>query len=135
VRIDPRSAAASDANLPKVAAPPAPKVAKAPEPQHGIDKIALRFEHPKDVFLIIDVEKPDHPEYQGVWHSHDAQVAWDEILEIKIPFSSIGAKAKENISFHIEALAANRPPERFPRSFAIEMMLPNEDADEHEWIV
>jgi alpha-amylase/alpha-mannosidase (GH57 family) len=140
VRIDPRSAAASDANLPKVEVKPPAKASEPkkpiPPPAHGIDKIALRFEHPRDLHVILDVEKREHPELQGPWgNSQDVQIAWDEIVEFKIPFAAIGLKAKEHLSFYIEALSANRPPERFPRSFSIEMMVPNENAHEHEWIV
>jgi alpha-amylase/alpha-mannosidase (GH57 family) len=135
VRIDPRSAAASDASLPKVTLESRSKKPENQPAPHEIEKLALRFEHPKDIFLILDVERREQPEFQGAWHSQDAQTAWDEVIEIKIPFAAIGAKPKEHISFYVEALGTNRPPERFPRSFSIEMMLPNENAHEHEWIV
>lgn len=73
--------------------------------------------------------------FGGGWLTVDGvEWAWGEVLELKIPFKCIGAKAGLELTFFVEVTAAGRAPERYPRTSPLQLTVPPENAQEYEWM-
>jgi hypothetical protein len=104
---------------------------------HRIGSLSLRFAEPKGLVLHIDPENINTLQYEGPWRKskQDAvEVAWDEILELRVPFTMLGVEVAQNISFYVEVSASDRATERYPRSCALQLNVPPANLHEHEWM-
>ncbi|MCY3021509.1 MAG: glycoside hydrolase family 57 protein [Planctomycetota bacterium] len=86
--------------------------------------------------LTLDPTAPGRVAFGGPWKkagTNAAEAAWDEILEMKIPFAALGVKEGQELSFYIN-VTAGQTTERFPRSCALQLTVPPENVDEQEWM-
>ena len=102
-----------------------------------ITEIVLHFPEAKGLALRISSADPAKLVYEGPWKKSAAlaaKVAWDEILEAKVPFAALGLQEKSELAFYIEIVASDRAAERYPRSCALQFTVPPENVHEHEWM-
>jgi hypothetical protein len=62
-------------------------------------------------------------------------VAVDEILELSVPWAALGATVGDELGFYVGVERAGTPAERFPRSFAIHVRVPDPEFDQRIWTV
>ena len=74
----------------------------------------------------------DGPWPQGA--SARVEAAWNEIVEVRLPFEVLNVQPGDDLNFFVEASAPNRATERYPRNCAISLNVPPADVHEHEWI-
>ena len=104
--------------------------------QHSIERVTVHFPEPA-LTLLIDPADLEKRELRGEWDEktrNDIDVAWGEILEVKIPFAALCAKPGSELSFYVEVSAADRATERFPRSCELQLAVPPANLHEHEWM-
>lgn len=99
--------------------------------------LRVLFADPKGLALQIVAGPPVSIAYEGPWQdgSNGSSVAWDEIVELRVPFTALGLKPGQDLSFYIEVTAPQGAAERFPRSGALRMQVPPANAEEYEWSV
>jgi hypothetical protein len=104
---------------------------------HTVQKVSFRFGDLRGQALTVNAADPRAIQFEGNWDKSQAalvEVAWDDVLELKVPFSALGLREKEELSFYIEVLASDRGAERFPRSCALQFTVPPENILEIEWM-
>jgi alpha-amylase/alpha-mannosidase (GH57 family) len=68
--------------------------------------------------------------------THDAiEIASDEIVELKIPFSAMSAKKEETVRFFISLMKDGAPVERWPSKGYVSYQVPTEQFDLINWYV
>jgi hypothetical protein len=78
-----------------------------------------------------------HPVFAGSWKKTGPRVveaAWDEVLELKVPFAALGVQQGQELSFHVAVTSPGGATERFPRTCALQITVPSENVDEQEWM-
>jgi alpha-amylase/alpha-mannosidase (GH57 family) len=99
-----------------------------------IASATIRFHEPKGLELKLN-SKDLHPVWVGHWAKKDGlEMAWHQVLEMKIPFEWMGVKSGDELAFYVEVTAASRTPEQYPRSSPLQLTVPPENAHEYEWI-
>jgi alpha-amylase/alpha-mannosidase (GH57 family) len=100
-----------------------------------IERVAVLFAEPKGFEVEVGSQSGMWPAVLGESeHAEQVDYAWGDVLEVKIPFGCMGAKAGQELSFFVEITANARKPERFPRASPLQFTVPPENADEYEWI-
>ncbi|HYF50834.1 MAG TPA: glycoside hydrolase family 57 protein [Planctomycetota bacterium] len=108
---------------------------KGPSRRHMVSGVSLRFAEPKGLTLHIDPENVEEMKYEGPWASgYRVEAAWDEVLEVRVPFAAMNAKENQEVAFYVEISAADRATERYPRSCALQLNVPPANLHEHEWM-
>ena len=103
---------------------------------HQVKGIAVRFTAPQGLSMTIEPAKLAHPLYEGPWKNVGAaDIAWHDILEFTLPFAAMGVAPGQEVGFYIEAIAPDRPTERYPRSCSLDFAAPPANPDETEWMV
>ena len=104
---------------------------------HVVNRVEIHFTDPKGFALSIDPRRVKQLTMNGAWKlSEEAPcAAWNEILEVKIPFSALGLNENQELAFYVEVMAPDRASERYPRSCALQMTVPPLNIQEHEWMV
>jgi alpha-amylase/alpha-mannosidase (GH57 family) len=105
--------------------------------KHMVRQIAIRFSDLKGMALLLDPDNLGEPRFEGPWARAGAGVveaAWDDILELRIPFDALGLKENQELSFYIEVQAPDRVTERYPRSCALQLSVPPDNIHLHEWM-
>jgi len=105
-------------------------------PAHLITRVSIVFPELK-LSVAVDSGNADSLRFDGPWKKSETErieLAWDETLEIKIPFAGLGGKEGEELSFYVEVSEPDRMTERYPRSCALQMPVPPENVYEHEWM-
>jgi len=103
-----------------------------------IETLRIRFIEPSGFELLVS-----HPSWQEpilqlyhddvpVAESH-IRAASDRILELAIPFSTLGAVAEDPVQFFVELIAEDQPLERSPREGLIETEVPSADYELIMW--
>jgi alpha-amylase/alpha-mannosidase (GH57 family) len=64
-----------------------------------------------------------------------ATVAVDEIVELSLPWSALGAKTGDEVRFFVELRRDDGSVERTPRGFALRLRVPTDDFESREWSV
>ena len=64
---------------------------------------------------------------------HGIEVAMDEIVEMKLPFASLGVKAGDSIRFCVEAISDSQSIDRAPQEGLIEFKVPTADFEHINW--
>ena len=62
-------------------------------------------------------------------------VAWDEILEMRVPRDYLGLQSGQTLSFHVDATVGDEPWVRLPRACPVSVVVPSEDFDKTQWLV
>jgi hypothetical protein len=103
-----------------------------------IDTLRLAFFEPAGFELL--VARPSWQDPILELYHHDVAVsesgvtaAADQVLEIAIPFRSLGAAAEDPIHFCVELLQADRSLERVPNEGAIETAVPSPEFEQMMW--
>jgi len=101
-----------------------------------LHRLALLFTEPGDAALVVEKGPPVTVRNQGTWpeHAQAAQVVWDEVVEIKIPFASLGVQPGQSVSFFLDAGAAEGELQRLPRAGALQYAIPTSESEERDWI-
>jgi len=110
--------------------------AKSPQkPRHMVQQLNIHFPELK-MMLGLDPTNLKKRIYDGRWDgtAQLIEAAWDEIVELKIPFSALGVKENHELSFYVEVSAADRATERYPRNSALQLTVPPANVHEHEWM-
>jgi hypothetical protein len=110
------------------------KKEKAGALTHLVSGLGIHFPELKLQLQInpTDIKKP---EYVGDWEgSAEAEIAWDEMVEIKIPFAALGVKEGQELSFYVDVSEPDRATERYPRACTLQFAVPPENVHEHEWM-
>ncbi|MGD0089530.1 MAG: glycoside hydrolase family 57 protein, partial [Planctomycetota bacterium] len=128
----------------KLVRPQPAKSGKTVLRQPGVASVALRFTDLSDALLegqgrtlTIDPADASHLSFAGAWEKSGpktVEAAWDDILEVKIPFAAIGAREGQELSFYVVVTSPGGTVERFPRTCALQFAVPPENVDEQEWM-
>ncbi|MCW8132698.1 MAG: alpha-amylase/alpha-mannosidase [Planctomycetota bacterium] len=99
--------------------------------------LRVLFAEPKGLALKVEAGPPVQISHDGPWPNemNGSRICWDEVVEMTVPFKSLGLKPGEDVSFYIEVTTAGGASERFPRSGSLKMSVPPENIEEHEWMV
>lgn len=99
--------------------------------------LRVLFAEPKGLALKVEAGPPVNILHEGPWPDgqNGARVAWDEIVELNVPFQSLGLAPGQDVAFYIEVTATGGSSERFPRSGSLKMTVPPLNIEEHEWMV
>ncbi len=108
------------------------------EQTREIDAIRVKFFSPEGFVLL--VKKPSQKKPSVQLMQNDAPVvdpgleaAADLLLELAIPFRSLGLKTDERIQFYVELLSEEQSLERIPHEGAIETAVPSPDYELIMW--
>ena len=93
----------------------------------GDIKFLLKSEHGE---ITVDIEVAD-PRYQ----TNSIQAAFQEVLEIAVPFKILRVHRNETIQFALDLFVGNRFIMRIPDLYDIEFKVPTEDYDSLMWEV
>ncbi len=103
-----------------------------------VDTVRLMFTEPGGYELLVG-----HPDWQEpllqLYHEDVAvadsgvKAAADAILELAIPFRSLGTRTDSPIQFHVELLKDEQPIQRIPSQGAIELTVPSPDYELIMW--
>jgi len=99
--------------------------------------LKLVFSEPKGVLLLIEPGPPLKIVHEGPWKGdvQGARVAWDEVVEIQIPFTALLEERGKDVAFFVEAASQGGVSERFPRATSLRFPTPQENVEEQEWMV
>jgi len=128
----------------KPALPQLPGSGKTGLRQLSVASVALCFTDLSDTLLgdagmtlALSPRDAGRPVLGGPWKKsgpHAVEAAWDDILEIKIPFAALGLKEGQELSFYVALTSAAGAIERFPKTCMLQLLVPPEDADEQDWM-
>lgn len=128
----------------KPALPQPPGSGKTGLRQLSVAGVALRFMDLSDTLLgadgltlAINPRDASRPALSGPWSKSGpgiVEAAWDDILEVKIPFAALGVKEGQEISFYAALTSSSGAVERFPKTCMLQLTVPPEDADEQDWM-
>jgi alpha-amylase/alpha-mannosidase (GH57 family) len=85
----------------------------------------------------IDAADPAHAAFEGPWcklAQPTVEVAWGDVLELRVPFAGLGVKEGTELAFYIMVTTADGLTERFPRACALELTVPTAQHEEEEWM-
>lgn len=116
---------------------------KAESPDDRPRRVALHFAEPKGLKLSVEAGPPAAVRREGAWPgseggasgSDGTEAAWDEVLELRVPFQALGIERGQPVAFYLEAVRANGVSERLPRGGALHFTVPSRDADAYDWMV
>lgn len=99
-------------------------------------RVALLFTEPRGAALVIEKGPPVTVRGEGYWpgSAQTAQVVWDEVVEVRVPFAVLGLQPGQDVSFFVDAGAAGGDLQRLPRAGALQFSVPGSDTDERDWI-
>ena len=107
----------------------------------GADTLRVGFVEPADWDLVIKNPSSERPkglvQQRGRAIESDAniEVACGKILEISVPFASLGLKPDDAIKFYVEVLADDASLDRGPREGIFELVVPTADFERIMWQV
>ncbi|MBU4270469.1 MAG: alpha-amylase/alpha-mannosidase [Planctomycetes bacterium] len=105
-----------------------------------LDALRLVFTQPEGFELLLSHPGRKEPEAQ-LWRDGSSapgakpSAAADQLLEIAVPFQSLGRKTDQPVHFYVELLKDEQPVERVPHEGAIETAIPSPDYELIMWQV
>ena len=107
----------------------------------GADALRVGFVEPADWAVVIP--NPSEARPQGVVQKGGVAVGGDsaievacgKILELSVPFDSLGLRPGDPIKFYVEALASEASLDRAPREGIFELIVPSADFERIMWQV
>lgn len=104
----------------------------------GVEAVRVAFFEPQGYELLIAEPAASEPIaklYQDEIPVNDARIraASRAILEIAIPFASLGVATDDPLYFHVELIENDQPVERIPQEGAIETGVPSEEYEQLMW--
>jgi hypothetical protein len=74
--------------------------------------------------------------YEGPWPSgtERAQVVWDEVIELRVPFAALKDARDQELAFFVDVSDKDGSMERYPRRGALQFTIPAPDSDERDWM-
>lgn len=101
------------------------------------ESVDLLFVEPKGLALTVHGGSKLRVEQHGAWAEEfdEPVAAWDQLLELRIPFKAFGIRRGKEIAFYVEPKKVNGNTERFPRSYALTFQVPSEDIEEQDWFI
>ena len=95
----------------------------------------VRFIEPRDLSFEFCTGRNARMVFEGMWKDPQrVQVAWNEILELKIPFDCLGVLPGKELAFYLEFNTEHAATERFPRSSPFQFTVPQANSDLFEWM-
>ena len=104
------------------------------------DALRLVFTQPEGFELLLSHPSRKEPEAQ-LWRDGSPapgskpSAAADKLLEIAVPFQSLGRKTDQPVHFYVELLKDEQPVERVPHEGVIETVVPSPDYELIMWQV
>jgi alpha-amylase/alpha-mannosidase (GH57 family) len=101
----------------------------------GTDVQVVRPARPDQVVKVVrrgQPVSPDEPEERG---PRAVALGVDHILELIVPFETLGAKAEEPLQFFVELLQGGQSRDRAPREGTINLTCPTADFEQIMWDV
>ena len=105
-----------------------------------VDALRLVFTEPEGYELLVKHPGGKEPKPQ-LWRNGapvsgaKPAAAADQLLEIAVPFRSLGRKTEQPVHFYVELLKDGQPVERMPHEGAIETAVPSPDYELIMWQV
>lgn len=99
--------------------------------------LMIKFSEPQEKSILIKSDRTVQFFLEGkaIKRQVVPEVAMDDVLEIAIPFSFLGAKKRDLLSFVIEILHKNAVIETIPAGGAFQTTVPDESSELDMWYV
>ncbi len=97
----------------------------------------LLFVDPKGLTLEVKAGESISVSQTGPWVDTltPSIAAWDQILELRIPFKAFGVAREQEMAFYIDIKRPDGTADRYPRSYALSVHIPPDDVEERDWFI
>ena len=107
-----------------------------PAARERFQRVTLLFSEPKGLALTLQKGPPVGLHYEGPWPSgtESAQVVWDEVIELRVPFAALKDARDQELAFFVDVSDKDGSTERYPRRGALQLTIPAPESDERDWM-